>query len=348
MKQKTFFLILTFFTLIVSGCQQKSSSKKSSTANPSTVNCSGEAYWTGVGCTGYCQHNPTAAACTTSGTTTGATAGGTTGGTTGANCSIYPLAASCPGYCQQVPRPNWCLSNGTNCSLTPTAAGCPGASVVVNPYWGIFYPPSGTPPAGTCSEPVAPAGLATPAETRKATITMAGAISGSIEYNPLTASNLLNTSPMLKSVSQAKLFFMTDAVLKLRVKVKPQPESRQTTNICYGRDSGTYIAGYTKLEYYVNVYGVTSGSALGPLLGTEGPFRTSVNSCSEVIDLSGYQEENPTGVVVSINNVKANQNCSPWAWDSVGWSNCNSFKNVRSMDCWSIDLEVAADGTKTF
>jgi len=31
-----------------------------------------------------------------------------------------------------------------------------------------------------------------------------------------------------------------------------------------------------------------------------------------------------------------------------GFKNSNVFSDVRSMDCWTMDIEVAADGTKTF
>ena len=346
MKQKTFFLMLAFFTLILSGCQQKSSTKSSSSSNPSSISCAGQAYWTTPGCVGYCQNSPTSYAC--NGSTTGTTAGGTTGGTTGANCSVYPIPNTCAQYCQQVPRPYGCLSNGSNCTVTPNAAGCPGASVTINPYWGIQYPPTGEPPAGTCSEPYAPQGLPNAFETRKGTITLAGLTTGSIEYNPLTASNLLNTSPMLKSVAQAKIFFMTDSVLKVRIKVKPQPAASQSSTMCYGRNMpGVTIPGYTKLQYYVKVYGVSEGNAV-TLLDTMGPFSTGVNSCSDAIDLSSYQEQSPTGVAIAIDQVKANQNCSGSYWTSSGFANCNVYKNVRSFDCWAMDFEVAADGTKTF
>ncbi len=357
MKQNYFFLALTFFTLILSGCQQKAA-KKSSSSNPSTTNCSGQAYWTTPGCVGYCQNNPGGYGCggrtgettsgTTGGTTAGITSGATSGTTGGANCTVYPLAVSCPTYCQQVPKPYGCLTNGSNCNVNPNAAGCPGTSVTINPYYGIQYPPLGTPPTGTCSDPYDPEGLPNAFATRKGTITLAGLTTGSIEYNPLTASNLLNTSPMLKSVAQAKIFFMTDSVLKVRIKPKPQPAASQSDTMCYGRNMpGVTIPGYTKLQYYVKVYGVSAGNAL-TLLDTKGPFTTGVNSCSDAIDLSEYQEQSPTGVAIAIDQVKANQNCSGLYWTSAGFATCNVYKNVRSYDCWAMDFEVAADGTKTF
>ena len=365
MKQNYFFLALTFFTLILSGCQQKAA-KKSSSSNPSTTNCSGQAYWTTPGCVGYCQNNPGGYGCggttggTTSGTTGGTTAGitsGATGGTTGgANCTVYPLAVSCPTYCQQVPKPYGCLTNGSNCNVNPNAAGCPGTSVTINPYYGIQYPPTGTPPTGNCSAPYDPEGLPNAFATRKGTITLAGETSVSINYSPFgtnarngtSAGSLLNTSPMLMSVAQAKIFFMTDSVLKVRIKPKPQPAASQTDTMCAGRNMpGVTIPGYTKLQYYVKVYGVSATNAV-TYLATQGPFTTGVNDCSPAIDLSEYQEQSPTGVVITVEQVKANQNCSGSYWTSAGFSTCNVYKNVRSYDCWAMDFEVAADGTKTF
>jgi hypothetical protein len=187
--------------------------------------------------------------------------------------------------------------------------------------------------------------------TRKGTITLAGLTTGSILYSPFApeAPNYLNTSPMLKSVAQAKVFYMTDSTLKVRFKVKAQPDAAQTDTMCYGRNMpGSTFPGYTKLQYYVKVYGVNASNAV-TFLDTKGPFTTGVNSCSSAVDLSQYINQNPgqVGLVVTVDQVKANQACSSWNW-TTGFTSCNSYKNVRSFDCWAMDIEVAADGTKTF
>ncbi len=350
------------FTLTLVACQEKTVTKKSTSTNPYT-NCSGQAYWTSPGCPGFCQYNPTSYGCsgsttggttgtttggTTSGTTTGTTIGGTTGSTTGGNC-VSQVGPTCPNYCIVYPGAYGCLANGTNCNLTPTASGCPGSSTTMNPNWGVHYP--GGVPQGSCSEPTIPEGLESAFNTRTGTITGTGLTSGSIIYSPFApeAPNYLNTSPMLKSVAQAKVFYMTDSTLKVRFKVKPQPQAAQTDTMCYGRNMpGSTIPGYTKLQYYVKVYGVNASNAV-TFLDTKGPFTTGVNSCSSAIDLSQYINQNPgqVGIVVVVDQVKANQNCSINYWTS-GWTTCNSYKNVRSFDCWSMDIEVAADGTKTF
>ncbi len=371
MMQKTFILTLMFFTLILSGCQEKTVAKKSSSGN--SLVCSGQAYWTTPGCTGYCQYQPTAAGC--GGTTTGGTTGGalncsgnaywTTAGCAGF-CSNYPSNSACGGttttggsttgatcttassplcsnYCSTFPSALGCLPNGTNCWISPSAAGCPGSSTALNPQWGKHYP--GGEPSGSCSQTYSNSTSALP--VRQATITAASTYG----YNPLTASNYLNTSAMLLNVQSAKTFFMTDSLLKVRVKVKPQQELTGNASplFCYGRvRPGARIPGYTLLRYDVKVYGVSASNSLS-YLGTAGTFTTGVNSCSQAIDLSYFKEVSPTGVVITIDNVKANQNCWPSSYN--GYASCTSdshFTAVRSFDCWGVDLEVAADGTKTF
>jgi hypothetical protein len=362
MNKHFLFILMTFFSLILAGCQEKTTSRKSSSSNalncsgnnyytlPGCVgycqynptastcttgnnpSCSGQAYWTTPGCAGFCQYNPTAQACGGSGGSTGTTTGGTTGGTTGTvnSCIVSPYSYQC--YCQTY----------------PLATGCPTGTAALNPNWGVHYP--GGVPAGSCSTPYLPSGVTQAYEPRSGTVTVAGETSGSIEYSPFSmdAPNYLNTSPQLKSVSQAKQFFITDSMLKVRVKVKPQPESAQTADqMCYGRAyPASSMSGYTKLQYSVKVYSVGAGNSVS-YLATLGPFTTGVNSCSPALDLSNYVGMNPNGIVITVTDVKANQNC----WDNYttsGFSTCNAYKNVRSFDCWSVDIQVAADGTKTF
>ena len=206
MNQKSFFLFMMFFTLIISGCQEKSSSKKSSNSNPIN-SCLNQAYWTTPGCPGYCQYNPSSCGTTTGGTIGGTTTGGsTTGGSTGTGyCSLNPNHAYCsPAYCSVLPKYG-CLSNGTNCFINPNAYGCGGSSTTQpqNPYWGMWYPPSNTEPVGSCSATFVPSGLSTALETRKATITIRGKGRGAgdpvTDYSPfdMEAPNYLNTSPLV-------------------------------------------------------------------------------------------------------------------------------------------------------
>lgn len=337
MKQKTFLVMLTFFTLLLTACQEKATKKSSSSSNPYNLNCTGQAYWTTPGCTGYCQYNPSSYGCgsnvggTNSGTTTGTTTGGTTTGTTtgGTSCATNPFSYAC--YCQTYPQ-------GTGCSGTGVGA--------VNPYWGMMYPPTNTPPddsVSTCTS-YNPSGVTSAYETRKGTVT----VIGGQWYNPASgASSLYNTSSTLKSVSAAKNFFITDSMLKVRFKVRPQPHSANTSNTCYGRTvNQSYIAGYWKLKFNATLVGTRADNTTGeePLGIIEG----NVNSCTPAIDLSPYVGMYPNGVYIRLTDVQSNQGTWPADYSTNGFKNGATWKTVRTSDCWTLDIEVAADGTKTF
>lgn len=351
---------MMFFSLILAGCQEKSTSRKSSSSNAlncsgnnyytlpgcvgycqynptstscttgNNLSCSGQAYWTTPGCAGFCQYNPSAQACGGSGGTTGTTTGGsTTGGTTGTvnNCAISPYSFAC--YCQTY----------------PFGTGCPTGTTSLNPNWGVMYPPTGSAPdnSGSTCTSYNPSGVTQAYEVRKGTVTVVGGQ----WYNPTAASQLYNTTSSLKSVASAKAFFQTDSMLKVRFKVKPQPHSANTTNTCFGRTTGqSYIAGYYKLKFNVTLVGVRSDNTTGEeFLGV---IEGNVNSCTTGIDLSNYVGMYPNGVYLKITDVQSNQGTWPSNYSTYGFRDGNTWKTVRTSDCWTLDVEVAADGTKTF
>ena len=51
---------------------------------------------------------------------------------------------------------------------------------------------------------------------------------------------------------------------------------------------------------------------------------------------------------VDVQAVKGNQAYYPANYDFYGFRDVASFSDIRSQDCWVLDVEVAADGTKTF
>ncbi len=362
MNKRFLFILMMFFSLILAGCQEKSTSRKSSSSNalncsgnnyytlPGCVgycqynptstsctagnnpSCSGQAYWQTPGCAGYCQYNPSAQACGGSGGTTGTTTGGsTTGGTTGTvnNCLVSPYSFQC--YCQTFPM-------GTGCAGT-------GVGVLPSPGWGNKYhispPDSSSSTCGTYN----PSGVTQAYETRKGTIT----VGGGQWYNPAQPSNLVpsTNSSTLRTASAAKTFLITDSMLKIRFKVRPEPETQNTgDNICDRSDAPqSWLPGYHKLKFNVSLVGTRSNNTT-----TEealGIITTSVNSCSNSIDLSNYAGMYPNGMYLKITNVMANKGCSSWNWQS-GFSACNNWVTVRTSECWTTDIEVAADGTKTF
>lgn len=324
-------LIFMFSLMFLTACQE--TTKKTSSSSSNNL-CVGTGYYTVPGCPGY------------SGTTTG----GTTGGTS-AICSQgnnYFNYAGCPGFCQSYPTHTSCSTSGTTTGSTTggtvTNPFPQYSSVSVTPNWGVKYP--GGVPAGSCSSTYAPSGINfTPYETRKATMT----IVGKTWYNPAdtaVAPNYMNTSSLLKTVAGARQLFSTDSLLKVRFKAIQQPESSSNSPYCYGRATGAAIAGYTKLQFSVTLVGVrANGSTDTEPLGT---FNIGVNSCTPAINLSSYASTYPGGIYLRVEAVKGNQAYFPNNYDFFGFRDVNSFSDIRSMDCWVLDVEVAADGTKTF
>jgi hypothetical protein len=51
---------------------------------------------------------------------------------------------------------------------------------------------------------------------------------------------------------------------------------------------------------------------------------------------------------VVVQAVKGNQGFFPNDYDFNGFKNVNQFVDIRSQDCWVLDVEISADGTKTF
>lgn len=351
-------LFLMFSLLFLTACQEKVTTKyvngnpyntnggyttSGGTTGSTNNNCyQGNNYYYLQGCPGFCQYNPTHSTCSTSGTTTG----GSTGSTTNPLCyqgNNYYYLQGCPGFCQYYPTHASCTSGGG--TVTPPTNSCPTCPTSNLGGWTGKYP--GGVPGGSCTTAYTPAGVSyTPYETRKASMT----IVGKTWYNPAdpAAPNYMNTSAILKSVANARSFFSTDAVLKVRFKVRPQPESSNASPYCYGRQSGSSIAGYHKLQFNVVLVGVKSNGQVEtePVPGS--PFTIGVNSCTPAIDLSSYASAYPGGIYLRVESVRGNQLYIPNNYEQYGFRDMTGFTDIRSQDCWSLDVEVAADGTKTF
>jgi hypothetical protein len=330
MKKHYQLFLLAILLVLVASCQEKKTSRSTSSST-NTLNCSGNNFFTLPGCTGFCQHNPTSPACSTNpnvalppGTTptpTPPSPGGTT------SCLINPYSYQC------------------YCATYPQATGCPSGVGAINANWGVMYPPTGSAPdnsQSSCSTQN-PSGVDQAYDVRKATVT----VTGGQWYNPTNASELLNTSSTLKSVSSAISFFQTDSMLKVRFKVKPQPHAANTSDTCHGRTrSQSYIAGYYKLKFNLKLVGKRSDNTIGEeFLGI---IEGNVNSCTSGIDLSNYTGMYPNGIYLVISDVQSNQGSWPNNYSTYGFRDSNTWSTVRSSDCWTMDIEVAADGTKTF
>lgn len=321
-------LIFVFSLMFLTACQE-SSSKKSSSSSSNAYCAPGTAAYYQYPCPGYLG---------------GTTSGTTTGGTTGTNCYAtqynYYCVSGCPGYS---PANTMCgtTTGTTTGGSTPTNT-CPTCPTSSLGGWTGKYP-AGV-PTGNCSAAYAPTGISyTPYETRKATITALG----KTNYNPATGMNYSYTSSILQTVNTAKTLFATDSVLKVRFKVREQPSF--STNA---------IAGYTKLQFTVQLVGLNAnGVAINPNTPDYvGSYEYGVNSCTPAVDLSSYASQYPGGFYLIISEVKGNQGFIPDQstgfpyneYELRGFQNVNSFVYIRSVDYWSIDIEVAADGTKTF
>ena len=325
MKHMPLLFIFTMFILAV-GCQESTKSSNSSNNGsnnsyyciqyPSAPECTGSTTGTTGGTTGtyYCDLYPTSSVCTGSGTT------GTTGSTTGGTSNPYPFYYS--GY--------------------------------VDKNWGILYPYV---PSVSCATATTPSGISyTPYETRKGTITL----KGQVDYDPSSGQAYFDTtSSLLQSVTKAREFFWGDSTLKVRFKSNIQPSSANTSTVCPGRVTGqSSIKGYGKIKFDLYLVGrKANGSETTISLGTK---EVGVNTCTSAIDLSSYAAEYPNGIYLKVKNVYGNQNWLPgtyqesWYYDSYGYVSpqnpyvASAWKLIRNAECWSLDIEVAADGTKTF
>lgn len=321
---KNSLFVLTTLTLFSIGCVEKTKVKTVNTNNNPYGSCT-QQNWYSPGCPGYCQMYPTAAGCSsTTGGTTGTTTGGTTGTSTGGTTGTTTGGTTGTTYTN--PYPHY-------------------SSSPIYQNWGVQYP--GGEPAENCTAAYAPTGVNYQVyETRKATM----AIAGKTFYSPASgiASQYTNTSSILKSVNSAKTLFVTDSFLKVRFKPRPQPQNNANDHYCYipSYTNTSQIAGYWKLQYNVQLVGVKAdGSTAQEPLGT---FTTTVNSCTQAIDLSPYVSMYPNGIYLIVQSVKGNQAVWPNDYAQNGFKNSNAFSDIRSNDCWVLDVEVAADGTKTF
>ncbi len=340
MKHMSLIFVLAFMAA-VSGCQDSKSKKSSSSSNSLNCQQSPSSY----GCPQYCIYYPTGLGCNN-------TTGNTTGG--GTDQTVNPF-------------PNYSSSYAN-------------ISTWMDQNWLEKYPY--IPSIQNCPAPTSPSGISyTPYETRKGTVTVVGKGFNPIKnpdpmswYDPRSYTALPaddKSSPLLTSVTDALKFFYTDTVMKVRIKANLQPDSRSSNPYCYGRvPDKSIIKGYTKLKLDLYLVGVQKDDN-GKVITYYNPdllisdMTISANYCSSVIDLASFNGVNypskyPDGFFLIIKNVRGNQNWSPGtqaeqqAYNTYGFYpnskyDGNSYMQaIRSNDCWSVDIEVAADGTKTF
>lgn len=367
MKQVFLSSLLTFLVIFATGCSKETKKTSGSSMDP------------------YCQYNPYLPQCLGGGYTTGGQ---------NPNCQVNPQLPGCPNsnHCQMYPQDPACYGSGgtggttggtsTHCLQNPYAANCPFClqnpqhmycqkppqkypSDAMNPNWGQKYPPNNQPPAGdpnSCltftPESLQNAGF-TPWDTRVGTVSIAGYNSTLGAVNPYdpslpVASNYLGTSPDLKSINGVKMFLMTDSILKVRFKPRPQPDRTASSTSCYntsGNPTST-LPGYTKLNFTVVLRGIKSNDVHEDI-AFKNYYNVGVNSCTPGWDISEHKakSEYANGLYFVIRGVSGNQGCSDNDYRVNGFGSCSTPLTpwgIQSRDCWTMDIEVAADGTKTF
>lgn len=338
MKRITISMLLTLVSLILMGCTQESTKIKNSVSTDPL--CIGSDYFNKPGCPGYGSGNGT---------------------TTPVSCTNPTINdKTCANYCTVHPTGTGCV-NGVNCNIYPYAAGCPNSGNGSNPYpnyrsvyhpknWMSQYPYY---PSLNCPAATTPTNISyTPYETRKGTVTL----KGQENYDPSSGQPYFDTtSELLQSVNGSRSFFWGDSTLKVRFKANFQPDYRNTNNICPGRVSGmSTMKGYGRIKFDVTLVGTRGNGTTSTVIL---PQQTvDVNKCTPAIDLRQYADEFPNGIYLKVSNVQSNQNV--WAdeqiYDTYGFIYPqnphvqNTWGPIRNAECWSLDIEVAADGTKTF
>ena len=374
------FALMTFVT----ACQESKTKTSSSSnqlncsTNPASYGCPSYCtyYPTGFGCSG-----------STTGTTTGGSVNCSSDPTTffqNQSCQGYAQCMSNPSvstYCSNYPGG----STGGTTGGTTTNPYPNYSSAYADKNWQVKYPY--VPSIQNCPAPTTPSGVTyTPYETRKGTVTVVGKGFSPVKnadpiswYDPRTYNTISDdrTSSMLRNVNDALNFFYSDSVMRVRIKANLQPDSSQANPLCYGRvSSQSWIKGYSRMKLDLYLVGVTRNdngtvtSYSNPEL-LVGDMTIGINYCSSVLDLSNFNGVNylskyPDGFFLQIRNVRGNQNWAPGgstpaesnaqqrAFDLYGfypntYYDGNSYMQaIRGNDCWSVDIEVAADGTKTF
>jgi hypothetical protein len=168
----------------------------------------------------------------------------------------------------------------------------------------------------------------------------------------------VNSDPLAQMTfltpQEASILHSSDDRLRVRFVVKPQPIPPSNQTYCYGRNTGVQIAPYGKLKFEIYLRDIvcSDGSTvscpsenyeLGPRYG--GPIfvgPVDVNSCSEIIDLAHLRNQTNFGTTIEVAAVKSDQTCE------ANGTFCPAEKNVRSIDCWQMTMQVVTDATQDF
>lgn len=181
-------------------------------------------------------------------------------------------------------------------------------------------------------------------------------LAGHQSWMPGTYANAFEQQSNLK-IKDSSIIFKSDSRLKIRLKVNSQPFPTAGEEYCYGRAIGQASDPYpyTKLRFRVHLRDILcetpnvqdpsicdSTFKLGDRYRTQIVEPTSVDSCSQVIDLGSMRNQSSYGTTVEIEDVKADSTCQ--SNDTF----CPAEKIVRAASCWHMTMQVVTDFTQDF
>lgn len=212
------------------------------------------------------------------------------------------------------------------------------SSLIGNNNWQSLYP-NGLPPEN-CSSPTGEG-----YDLRQGTITVAGQMMyapnnpwntlGDQQYSSISYTH--NVSSYLTKISTSRQFLATDARLKLRFKIRPQPSASNQGTWCLGRQTGfaSDSFGYMNLKFAVSLKALNADGELESTFINTKYVSARVNSCTPALDFSGITQNHPYGVVFVVHDV---QSCST--------SSCETYGQIRTSSCWQMDVQASVDSTK--
>jgi len=180
-------------------------------------------------------------------------------------------------------------------------------------------------------------------------------LAGWQSWVPGTYTNPLATQTM-PSIQNASLLFKSDSRLKVRFKVNSQPIPPQGTSdeYCYGRQQGVVDAfTYTKVKFTLllrdvmcatpdpnNSNNCLSGFYLGNPYQSQISQPVSVDSCSQIFDISSLRNQTQFGTVVEVSDVRADSTCQ------YNDTYCPAEQAVRPQSCWHMTMQISTDYTQ--
>jgi len=271
-------------------------------------------------------------------------------------CTENPSAYGCSEYCSK--NPTECSSSTSDDSTSSTDTSSQ-YTPKDNNWEALYGDETQNPTEFSCTSPTG-SGY----DLRRGTITLAGdntwyVPDGDTTYSSRSGDSLSdptdfaafsnNTSSFLITAAEAKKFYDTDAKLKVRFKIRPQPKPTKGETWCYNRMTGQAqdTWGYTLLKFNVSVVGLNEDgtlkkSGIYPILESTKSVTASVGTCSTSIDFSGDNQRHTYGMVLVIHDVQSDQSCLY----NTGSSKCTGYKTLRRASCWQMDVEASVDGTK--